>query len=194
MRVAIYVRVSTQDQSTDLQEQQLLEYASARGWVDGVQIFKDKATGTNMERPELRRMLREARAGRVDLILCWKLDRMFRSMKDMVLTMHELQALGLQFIALKDNIDLTTPAGRLMCNLIGAFAEFEASLIRERVRAGLSAAKQKGVKLGRPTGEAGRSLNYAKIKKLLSSGKSPTEISRDLGIARSTVYRIQKAA
>ena len=95
-------------------------------------------------------MLKDARSKRFDVVLCFKMDRLCRSLRDLVITLQDLTELGVEFVAIKDQIDLTTASGRLMTHLLGAFAEFEASLIRERVMSGLANAKAKGKKLGRP--------------------------------------------
>lgn len=190
MKVAAYLRVSTSDQSCDLQEAELKTHARIRGWSN-LEVFSDKATGTNTDRPEFQRMMKLVRNGSIGLVLVWKLDRMARSTRDLVNVLHELTELDVQFVALKDNIDLTTASGKLLCHLIGAFAEFEASLIKERVRAGLARAKERGVRLGRPRKSK---IDHVKIRELRKSGTGPTQIARDLGICRATVYRILKAA
>jgi DNA invertase Pin-like site-specific DNA recombinase len=183
MRVAIYVRVSTQDQSCDLQRNDLLEYATARKW-EVVEVFEDKATGTNGNRPKLKEMLRKAKERKVDLVLAWKLDRLFRSLKDLVVTLQDLSDVGVGFISLKDNIDMTTSSGRLMTHLLGAFAEFEASLIRERVRAGLEHAKAKGKRLGRP-----KMRDDRRIRDLRADGLSIRAIAKQLGVSKGAVQR-----
>lgn len=148
LRVGIYVRVSTQDQSCELQKNELTRYVESRGW-ETHKIYEDHGhTGTNGNRPMLKALLKDARERNFDVLICWKLDRLFRSLKDLIGTLHELTELKVDFISLKDNIDLTTSSGRLMMHLLGAFAEFEASLIRERVRAGINNARAKGIKFG----------------------------------------------
>lgn len=132
-RVAVYVRCSTQEQSTELQQREIESYAKARSW-NQLTWFEDLASGTSSNRPNLQKLLVEARARRIDVIVVWKLDRFARSLKDLVTLLQEFSELGITFFSLKDQIDLGTSAGRLMMHLIGAFAEFEASLIRERVR------------------------------------------------------------
>ena len=175
MKVAIYVRVSTQDQSLDLQKSELARFAKARGWK--VQhVYEDKATGTNDNRPHLKELMRAAHAREFDVLLIWKLDRLFRSIKGLVTTVQDLQALGIAFVSLKDQIDLSTPSGRLMLHILGAFGEFEASLIRERVVAGLAEAKRKGVQLGRP-----RDIDAAKVQALHRKGQSMAAIAREVG-------------
>lgn len=185
-RVAIYMRVSTQEQSTELQAREISAYARARGW-ENVTIYEDQGTGTNANRPQLKLLLNNARQRKVDLVICWKLDRFFRSLKDLVVTLQEFTELGIDFISIKDNIDLTTSSGRLMMHLLGAFAEFEASLIRERVRAGLSNAKAKGKRLGRPS-----VIDGAKVVQLKAEGRSLSEIAGILGVTKGGVSKTLK--
>jgi len=182
-RIALYVRVSTSDQSTELQLRELIQFVQARGWPEP-KIYEDKATGTNGNRPQLKQLLLDARQRRIDVVIIWKLDRLFRSLKDLISTLQELNELGVDFISLKDNIDLTTSSGRLMMHMLGAFAEFEASLIRERVRAGLRNAKAKGKKLGRP-----KKRNDEYICFLSKQGLSSRKIAEKINMCPTVVQR-----
>lgn len=124
-----------------MQREELTEYAKTRGWT--VTFYEDTRTGTNGKRPALQRMLADARARKLDVILCWKLDRVFHSFPDMVNALQLLVDLGIDFVSLKDaGVDMATSAGRLLTHVLGAFAEFEASIIRQRVRAGVTIADQ----------------------------------------------------
>lgn len=182
-KVALYLRVSTQDQSCELQRTELTRYVESRGW-EIHQIFEDKATGTNGNRPMLKALLRDARERQFDILICWKLDRLFRSLKDLIATLQELTELKIDFISLKDNIDLTTSSGRLMMHMLGAFAEFEASLIKERVRAGLNNARAKGKRLGRP-----KVRDDARIQSLRATGLSVRQIAAQIGTSIGSVQR-----
>jgi DNA invertase Pin-like site-specific DNA recombinase len=184
-KVALYVRVSTNDQSTELQLNDLQRYVEARGW-EVYSVYEDKATGTNDKRPNLRLLLDDARTRKFDIVLCWKLDRFFRSLKDLVNTLQFLTDSGIQFISYKDNIDLTTATGRLMVHILAAFGEFEASLIRERVVAGLNNAKSKGLQLGRPK----KLCPVDKILELRRQGASIRDISRRLKVSHGMVQRV----
>lgn len=187
MKVAIYVRVSTQDQSLDLQRSELTRFAKARGWK--VQkVYEDKATGTNDNRPRLKELMQAAHAREFDVLLIWKLDRLFRSIKGLVTTIQDLQALGIAFVSLKDQIDLSTPSGRLMTHILGAFAEFEAALIKERVVAGLREAKRKGVKLGRP-----KMIDSSEVLELRKAGLSYEKIASKLGFSKGGIFRALSA-
>lgn len=187
-RVGIYARVSSLDQSTEMQVQELREYCKARGW-ELTMVCEDKASGTTDKRPQLQALMSAASQRKIDIVLVWKLDRFARSLKDLIKMLGELRELGIEFISLRDSIDLTTAQGRLLAQLLGAFAEFEASLIRERVRAGLRNAIRKGKKLGRkPT------VNVARVQSLRSKGQSLSEIARAVGCTRSAVSKTLKKA
>lgn len=147
-RYILYLRISTAEQNSDLQRRELTEYAERRGWT--FEVLEDKASGTHANRPALQKLLQLARTRKIDGIAVWKCDRLFRSLKHAVVTLAELTELGVEFYSHKDQIDLTTSTGRLMANMLMAFAEFEADLIRSRVVSGLQAAKARGVLLGRP--------------------------------------------
>lgn len=185
-RVALYLRVSTQDQSCELQRRELLAFAESRGWIV-TEVFEDKATGTNGNRPALKAFLKHARERNCDIALIWKMDRLARSLKDLIGMLQELSDLGVEFVSLRDNIDMSTSSGRLMMHLLGAFGEFEASLIRERVRAGLANARAKGQKLGRP-----KSRDDAQIRHLRSQGLPLRSIARSLGTSLGAVQRALK--
>lgn len=129
-------------------------------------------------------MLIDARDKKIDVIICWKLDRLFRSLKDLILTLQELSDLGVEFVALKDGVDLTTNTGRLMTHILGAFAEFEASIIRSRVKAGLDQAVRNGVILGRR-----KSRPSELIRELKSKGYTYRQIARLANCSSSTVSR-----
>ncbi len=131
--------------------------------------------------------MRAAHAREVDVILIWKLDRLFRSIKGLVTSIQDFEALGIAFVSLKDQIDLSTPSGRLMVHMLGAFAEFEAALIKERVVAGLREAKRKGVRLGRPS-----TINRIKVLDLKARGMSYSQIAEILDCSKAGVFRTLK--
>lgn len=151
VRVALYARCSTHDKGQDpaLQLVPLREYCERRGFEIAGEYVDEGVSGSKDSRPQLNRLMDAARKRQVDLIIVWKLDRFGRSLKQLVVALEELQSLGVGFISYKDNLDLTTPQGRLMFHIIGAMAEFERELIRERVKAGLENARRKGKRLGR---------------------------------------------
>lgn len=187
-KVALYVRVSTQDQNLDLQRNELTEFVTSRNWTLH-HIYSDTGSGTKTNRIALQSLLTSARNKDFDIVMTWKLDRLFRSLKHLVATLNELQDIGIEFISLKDSIDLTTPSGRLLTHLLGSFAEFEAAIIRERVLAGLRAAKVRGVKLGAP-----RKIAHEEVCNLLNLGFTTKVVARKLRISEPSVSRIKKLA
>jgi DNA invertase Pin-like site-specific DNA recombinase len=184
--VALYARVSTlNNQDPGMQLSELREYAARRGW-QVVEEFTDQGvSGCKESRPALNRLMADAYRRRFDAILVWKIDRFGRSLKHLVNALAELAALGVAFISLRDNLDLSTPSGRLMFQIIGAMAEFERALIQERVRAGLRNARSKGKKLGRPR----VTVDASKIASLRTQGRSWAEIVAEMGIGKGTAQR-----
>jgi DNA invertase Pin-like site-specific DNA recombinase len=177
--VAVYLRVSTDEQSTDSQRHEISRYLEAGNMNENVQIYEDKGfTGTNTDRIDLKRLLSDCRQRKVDIVVCYKLDRLCRSLKDLIGILNELKELDVAFISIKDQIDMTTSHGRLMMQILGAFAEFEASIIKERVKAGISAARQKGIRIGRKT--CGKDKEIAQLR---SEGQTIRQISKALGIS-----------
>lgn len=168
LRVGLYARVSTHDQQTlPLQIRALREYAAKRNWAIVTQI---KEVGSGASERELRAtLLASARRREIDVVLVWRLDRWGRSVADLVSTLHELQHLGVGFVSLTEALDLTTPTGRAMAGLLAVFAEFEREILRERVRAALAHAREKGKRLGRPQTAA---LHASQVWKLYRAGVS----------------------
>src|SRR5713226_5637585 len=150
-RAALYARVSTSNgqQDPEMQLAELREYAARRDLVVSGEYI-DHVSGSKESRPALNKLMQDAHSRKFDIVLVWKIDRWGRSLKHLVTSLAELDAYGVAFISLRDNLDLSTPSGRLMMQLLGAMAEFERALIQERVKAGLRNAKAKGVRLGRP--------------------------------------------
>jgi len=187
MKAAIYARVSTLDkgQDTEVQLRDLRSYAQTRGWVITGEYVDKGQSGAKVRRPELDRLMTDARKRKVDLILCWRLDRLGRSLKHLILTLDELQSLGVGFVSYNENLDLTTSTGRLMFQLLGAFAEFERNLIKERVKSGLANAKAKGAKLGRPS----PAFDKDELIRLRKSGVTIREIAERLNLRKSFVHK-----
>ena len=191
MKVALYARVSTTNKQQDpaLQLRELRAYARRRGFKV-VEEYVDQASGIKERRPGLDALMDDARRRRFDAVLVWKLDRFARSLKHLVNALAEFEALGVAFVSFRDNLDLTTPAGRLMFQIIGAMAEFERSLIVERVRAGIANARAKGIRLGRPR----LCVGLAKAQRLRAEGLSLHNTAKKLGISRATLTRALDAA
>ncbi|GAA5011696.1 recombinase family protein [Kitasatospora paranensis] len=176
-----YARVSTDDQEAQLQHDALSEAGCTR-------IFTDKASGKNTDRPELAAVLDYLRPG--DTLCVWKLDRFARSLIDLVGMVDALAARGIGFKVLTGalaSIDPNTPDGRLMLQVVGAMAEFERSLIKDRTRAGLEAAKAQGRTGGRPTVISEDKLTIARARR--AKGESVSSIAKALSISRATLYR-----
>ena len=174
-----YARVSTQDQDPALQLNSLAEEGCER-------VFKEKASGAQRDRPELIRILDIARKG--DIIVVWKLDRLARSLKQLIETVEALGERGVGFRSVTENIDTTTPGGKLVFHLFGALAEFERGIIRERTMAGLDAARASGKTLGAKPKLTEKDLSAAKA--MLAGGElTVAEVAEKLGVSRPTLYR-----
>jgi DNA invertase Pin-like site-specific DNA recombinase len=186
-RVALYARVSTSNgqQDPEMQLRELREYAKRRE-LTIVGEYVDRLSGSKESRPALNQLMADASARKFDAVLVWKLDRFARSLKHLVNALAEFEALGVAFVSLRDNLDLSTPSGRLMFQIIGAMAEFERSLIQERVRAGLRNARAKGKRLGRPR----TVVDAAKVAALRAEGCSWRTIADNLGLGVATCFRI----
>src|SRR3989440_4184699 len=183
-RIALYARVSTSagHQDPEMQLRELREYAGRRQW-EIAEIYTDTGvSGSKDSRPALNRLMADACRRRFDSVLVWKLDRFGRSLRHLVNALAELEALGVAFVSLRDNLDLGTPSGRLMFQIIGAMAEFERALIQERVRAGLRNARTKGRRLGRPRVV----VDASQIASLRAQGRSWSEIVAEMGIGKGT--------
>jgi DNA invertase Pin-like site-specific DNA recombinase len=180
-RCAIYARCSTGEQNPAMQISELREYAERRGFQIVAEHI-DIASGNLDSRPELNKVLVLAKQRKIDALLCWKIDRLGRSLKHLVNTIGELEAVGVAFVSLKDNLDFSTPAGRLMFNVIGAMAQFERDLIRERTLSGMAAARRRGAKIGRPRVD----VDAVKIQELRSHGLSWDKIASQTGHSRET--------
>lgn len=173
-----YARVSTQDQNLDLQLDALKQYGSAR-------IFEEKMTGTKRERPQLEELLRYLRDG--DTVVVWKLDRIGRSMKDLMELVNGFHDHGVNFVSLKENIDTTTATGKLIFHIFASLSEFERDMLSERTKAGLQSARARGRKGGRPS--KGKDKVALALKMYDSKQYSVTEIVDATGISKTSLYR-----
>jgi len=185
-QVALYARVSTlNNQDPEMQLAELREYAGRRGWQIVEEFTDQGVSGSKESRPALNRLMADAYRRRFDAVLVWKIDRFGRSLKHLINSLAELAALGVAFISLRDNLDLSTPSGRLMFQIIGAMAEFERALIQERVRAGIRNAKAKGTRIGRPR----VFVDATRIATLRAQGLSWSRIVSVMGIGKGTAQR-----
>lgn len=185
-RVAIYARVSTTDQSTAMQVEELRQVAAQRGWAVVGEYSDDGVSGASQSRPALDRMMEQARRGKIDLVVVWKLDRLGRSLQHLLQLLDELQHHGVGFLSVRDSgIDTTSATGRLMLHILGAFASYERELIRERVLAGVRRAQAKGTHCGRPVVE----MDLRPAVAMLNSGHGLKAIASSLGVSRATLRR-----
>jgi DNA invertase Pin-like site-specific DNA recombinase len=174
-----YARVSTDDQTPALQVA-ALKNAGCKT------VFKDKGlSGATTKRPALRRCLKKLRPG--DVLIVWKLDRLGRSLRDLIAMLDDLRARGVGFRSVTEAIDTDTATGRAMWQMIGVLAELERSLISERTRAGVKAAKHRGVKFGRKRKPTPKQIDHA--RKLIAGDESPHDISASYHVSRATLYR-----
>lgn len=188
-RAALYVRVSTDKQTVENQVARLSEIASMRGW-EVVATYNDAGISGSKgrdQRPGLDAMLKDASRGKFDVVMAWAIDRLGRSLIDLLHTVQHLEACHVDLFLDQQAIDTTTPAGRLMFQIVGAFAEFERSMIRSRITAGLERAKAKGIRPG-PT------LDQAKVSKarqLLGDGVGVLKAARLTGLGTGTVQKLK---
>ncbi len=185
MRTVIYARVSTADQSCEMQLRELHEYAERRGLAVAAEYVDTGWSGAKTSRPELDRLMRDARRRRFDAVLVWRLDRWGRSVAHCIRSIQELVSLGVRFIAVTQNIDTdeTNPTSRFMLHIFAAVAELEREMIRERVVSGIRAAKAKGKRLGRPR----RVFRRDEALALRTAGMSWRKIAQELNVPMTTV-------
>jgi DNA invertase Pin-like site-specific DNA recombinase len=160
------------------------DYATRRGWEAVIQI-KDVGSGATL-RPQREALLDAARRREIDCVLVWRLDRWGRSLVDLVTTLQELLALGVGFVSLSEALDMTTPSGRALAGMLAVFAEFERDILRDRVKAGIAQARKEGRPHGRPPTLA---RHATKVRALAKTGLTKSEISRRLGMSRTSVRR-----
>jgi DNA invertase Pin-like site-specific DNA recombinase len=182
MKAALYGRVSTFDQEPENQLAELRRYVTARGWTSAEYVDRG-VSGAKDRRPALDELLRDARRRRFDVLVCWRLDRLGRNLRHLIILLEELQALGIAFVSLNEGIDATTAAGKLQMHILGAIAEFERARIAERVKAGLQRARAQGTRLGR------RPYDISPERFDAVAHLSLREAATALGVSRSVVHR-----
>ena len=190
-RAALYARVSTQNgQNPEMQLCELREYCDRRGW----QVFREYVdvgiSGSKEKRPELDRLMADAHRRQFDVLIVWKFDRFARSVSHLLRALENFQALGIEFVSLSEQMDTTTPAGKMVFTVLGAVAELERSLIVERVRAGIRNARAKGKRLGRPR----RVVDSERIAALRTQGLSWAKIGEQTGTSEGTARRTALAS
>ncbi len=186
IKCGLYARVSTVDQSTDMQLSALRDYCTKRGWENTIE-FCEQASGADIRRPMRAEIIKLAKQRKIDAILVWKLDRWGRSTIDVMNTIQEIRECGVTFVSLTEAIDLSTPLGQMFLTLCAAFAQMERDLIRERVQSGVDRYREIHGEWGRP---AKAKAKADKVLELHSIGWGRTKIARTLEISVSSVRRI----
>jgi DNA invertase Pin-like site-specific DNA recombinase len=188
MRVAIYARVSTSNNGQDpaMQTRELREYAERRSWTVAGEYVDVGISGTKEKRPELDRLMADTHRRRFDCVVVWKFDRFARSVSHLLRALETFKAQGIEFVSFSEQMDTSTPAGKMVFTVLGAVAELERSLIVERVKAGLRNAKAKGKRLGRPR----KTLDMKRIATLRAQGVGWKRIAAGMGVGVGTIYRV----
>jgi DNA invertase Pin-like site-specific DNA recombinase len=193
--VALYLRVSTGEQNVDNQRRELTAAAKRHGWRIVAEFADNGISGSNGrdKRPGFDALHKAIARHEFDIVAAWSVDRLGRSLQDLVAFLGELQAAGLDLYLDRQGVDTTTPAGRALFQMLGVFAEFERAIIRERIRAGIARARQKGTKSGRPFGRPKVSAETeATIRRFLSAGHGIRKTARLAGVGNETVARIKR--
>ena len=196
-KTAVYVRVSSNRQEFRSQLPDLRAWTNAYALDGPVLWYEDKVTGKTMDRPGWQRLERDIQSGRITRLVVWRLDRLGRDAAGLVTLLDDLRSRGIQFVSIKDGIDLDTPAGRLMARVLASVASYENEVRSERIVAGMQAARAAGKRIG--GGKPGRRTKVTKdkieeIHQLRAAGRPISRIARSLGLSRPTVYSVLGAA
>jgi DNA invertase Pin-like site-specific DNA recombinase len=184
-RAVLYSRVSTTNgQDPEMQSREIREYCLRRGWALVGEYVDVGISGAKERRPQLDRLIADAHKRRFEVVVVWKFDRFARSVSHLLRALETFRALGVEFVSLSEQVDTSTPTGKMIFTVLGAVAELERSLIAERVRAGLRNARAKGKRLGRPT----KHVNRAQIAALRAQGVPWRRIGAQLGVSAATAY------
>jgi DNA invertase Pin-like site-specific DNA recombinase len=186
MNVAIYARVSTSNtsQTPEMQIRELREYCKRRGWKITREYVDQGISGAKESRPELNKLVADAHLRRFDAVVCWRFDRFARSVSHLLRALETFKALGIEFVSLSEQVDTSTPTGKMVFTVLGAVAELERNLIAERVKAGLRNARAKGKILGRPR----KIASPDEIYRLRSGGASWRAVGTALGVSAATAF------
>jgi DNA invertase Pin-like site-specific DNA recombinase len=185
VRVARYLRVSRDDQDPRLQADETAQLIAHRRWNLYETFLDHGVSGSKDRRPALDRLMADARRGKFDVLLVWRADRLFRSLRHMVVALDELAALGIDFVSVTESFDTTSPQGRLLLTLVSAFSEFEKCVLIERTRAGIAAARRAGVRVGRPRVH----VDVDSARRMRAAGKTTKAIAAALGCGATTLRR-----
>lgn len=183
MKVACYIRVSTDDQSTDMQRRDLEKFCELHNFEPV--FYEDFYSGDKRSRPRLNDLLNDCRLRKFAKVIVWKFDRLSRSVRDFLNIFHELEEVGVAIVSFKDGLDPSTPMGKAMMQVMAILSELELHGIRERTKAGLSAAKARGVRLGKEP----RPFDFEAYQKLRSRGLGNVSIARRMGFSQAQLYR-----
>jgi DNA invertase Pin-like site-specific DNA recombinase len=191
VRAAIYARVSTLNcgQDPTMQTRELEEYCQRRGWQVYDTYVDNGVSGKKDSRPQLNRMMQDAHERRFDVVVVWRFDRFARSVSHLLRALEGFNAQGIQFVSLSEQVDTSTPMGKMVFTVLGAVAELERNLIVERVRAGLRHARTKGKQLGRPK----KFIDAIRVKSMRDNGASWRVIARELGVSVGSVFTAAKS-
>ncbi|MBI2390068.1 MAG: recombinase family protein [Deltaproteobacteria bacterium] len=184
-RVALYARVSTNDQKADLQLDGLRRLAEQRGWKVAGEYVDEGYSGTKDRRPALDKLMADSRKGRFEVVAVWRFDRWARSVRHLVVTLDDFRERAIDFISVNDGIDTSTAAGRMVFAVVAAMAAYEADAIKERTKAGVAAARRRGKRIGRPE----RRFDLDEAMQLRDEGLSIREIASRMNVGRSIVHR-----
>ncbi len=188
MKVALYARVSTTDKGQDPEVQlvPLREYTQARGWTIYQEYVDQGVSGAKERRPALDQLSADAKRRLFDAVLVWRFDRFARSTRHLVNALHEFRHLGIAFVSYQENLDTSSPMGEAMFTIIGAMAQLERDITRERVKAGVARARARGKQLGRPR----KVFHRDHVEQLRSQGLSYREIGKQLGISPALALKL----
>jgi DNA invertase Pin-like site-specific DNA recombinase len=187
VRVALYARVSTLNNGQDpkMQTRELREYCKHRGWKVCGEYVDEGISGAKDNRPELNKLMHDAHRRRFDAVVVWRFDRFARSVSHLLRALENFKALGVEFVSLSEQVDTSTPTGKMVFTVLGAVAELERSLIAERVKAGLRNARAKGIRLGRPRVH----VNATTVATLRAQGRSWRDLTAEMGISKGSAQR-----
>ena len=185
MKIAIYARVSTDQQTTENQILELKKVAERNGWEIQT-IYADTISGAKSKRPELDKLMKSVMRKEVDMVMVWSVDRLGRSLQHLTALLSDIESKGINLYLHQQNIDTTSPSGKMLFQLLGVFAEFERSMIRERVLAGLDRARSQGKRLGRPPVPP---ILIEKMKRMRQEGMTLTAIAKKVGVSVGKVHQ-----
>ena len=189
MKIALYTRVSTQEQSVGMQISDLRRYSKQRGFDVYREYSDEGVSGTKDRRPALDELMEDAKKRKFDAVICWRFDRFARSTKHLITALEEFRHLGIEFISYQENIDTSSPLGKAVFTIVSAIAELERNIIIERVRAGIRRAKENGKRLGRPKR---LNLNVEELQKMRDQGLSFKKIGEKVKACPATIYKTLK--